>query len=165
MRPVWIFPGVLLFILGCTTPPAAPTLGANPSTRTGVAVFKRSGQQLVVEAVLNHKVRADFLVDTGADLTIIPTAVAKDLGIQLHSKLPTVRLYTISQSVAVPLVVLDSIDIAGMKADDVTVAVHDSPIFDGYLSGPPGLLGRDFLNRFRVQIDLNEGFLRLEPKP
>ncbi len=119
---------------------------------------------MVVEATLNRTVKAYFLVDTGADLTIIPLAAAKNLGITLHAKLPTVRLQTLADSVRIPLVVVDSLEVGGMEVNDVTVAVYDSPIFDPYLSGPPGLLGRDFLGNFRVQIDLNEGFMRLEKK-
>ena len=119
---------------------------------------------MVVEGIVNRKVRANFLVDTGADLTIISSATAKELGITLHSKLPTVRLQTLADSIYVPLVVLDSLEVGGMEVNDVTVAVHDSPIFDPYLPDPPGLLGRNFLNHFRMQIDLKEGFLQLAKK-
>jgi hypothetical protein len=38
------------------------------------------------------------------------------------------------------------------------------PLFDLYLPGPPGLLGRDFLSNFRIQVDLHQGFLLLEEK-
>jgi predicted aspartyl protease len=119
---------------------------------------------MVVEATLNRTVRANFLVDTGADLTIIPLAAARELGINLHAKLPTVRLQTVADAIYVPLVVLDSVEVGGMEVKDITVAVHDLPIFDPYLPGPSGLLGRNFLGNFRVQIDLNDGFLRLEKK-
>ena len=152
------------FVVGCVTSPVSPAASTAAATQKGSAAFKRSGQQMVIEGIVNRKVRANFLVDTGADLTIISLTTAKELGITLHSKLPTVRLQTLADSIYVPLVVLDSLDVGGMEVNDVTVAVYDSPIFDPYLPGPPGLLGRDFLNHFRVQIDLNEGFLRLEKK-
>ena len=155
---------LLGFIVGCVPAQVSPTLSSTANTQKGSAPFKRSGQQMVVEATLNRTVRANFLVDTGADLTIIPLATARELGITLHSKLPTIRLQTLADSIRVPLVVLDSLEVAGMEVNDVTVAVHDSSIFDPYLPGPPGLLGRDFLNHFRVQIDLNEGVLLLNTR-
>jgi hypothetical protein len=51
-----------------------------------------------------------------------------------------------------------------LEVKDLTVGVYDLPIFDLYLPGPPGLLGRDFLQNFRVQVDLGEGFLLLEER-
>ena len=117
---------------------------------------------MVVEAILNRRVTANFLVDTGADLTMISSATARELGIALHAKLPTVPVQTVATIIHVPLVVLDSVEIGGMEVRDLTVAVHDIPVFDPYLPGPPGLLGRNFLSHFRVQIDLKEGFLLLD---
>lgn len=166
MRAFILFSVYSLFGIaaGCVPARIDPAPAKPTSTVTGLAQFRRSGQQMVVEATLNRTVKAYFLVDTGADLTIIPLATAKDLGITLHAKLPTVRLQTLADSVRVPLVVVDSLEVGGMEVNDVTVAVHDSPIFDPYLPAPPGLIGRDFLSHFRVQIDLNEGYLRLEEK-
>jgi clan AA aspartic protease (TIGR02281 family) len=119
---------------------------------------------MVVEAIVDRKVKVNFLVDTGASLTMIPTAAATELGISLHARLPTIPVQTVSKVIHVPLVVLDSVEVGGMEVKDLTVAVYDLPIFDQYLPGPPGLLGRDFLGNFRVQVDLGEGFLLLEDR-
>jgi clan AA aspartic protease (TIGR02281 family) len=149
-------------IAGCVTAQQSPTPQKPARADAGSIPFKRSGQQMVVEATLNRTVKANFLVDTGAGLTMIPSATAKELGIVLHAKLPTVPIQTVANVIHVPLVVLDSVEIGGMEVRDVTVAVHDIPIFDPHLPGSPGLLGRNFLGHFRVEIDLKEGFLRLE---
>ena len=166
MRVRLLLPTLVLFgtIAACVPAPVTPALSHPVRAEKGSAPFRRSGQVMVVEATLNRRVKANLLVDTGSDLTIIPSAAAKELEIILHTKLPTIRLQTMADSVRVPLVVLDSLEVGGMEVTNVTVAVHDSPIFDPRLPGPPGLLGRDFLSHFRVQIDLTEGFLRLEKR-
>jgi len=152
------------FIGGCLPAPVSPTPSNVAHTKKGSAAFRRSGEQMVVEVTLNRTVRTHFLVDTGAGLTMIPSAAARELGITLHAKLPTVPVQTVANVIHVPLVVLDSVEVGGMEVKDLTVAVHDVPIFDPYLPGPLGLLGRNFLGNFRVEIDLNEGFLRLEKR-
>ena len=96
---------------------------------------------------------------------MIPSAAANELGINLNARLPTVPVQTVSSVIHVPLVVVDSVEVGGMEVKNLTVAVYDVPIFDRYLPGPPGLLGRDFLGNFRVQVDLHQGFLLLEEKP
>lgn len=149
-------------IAGCT-PSQLPSTQSRPLRAVkGSVPFKPSGQQMVVEAIVDRRVKVDFLVDTGASLTIIPSAAAAELGISLHTKLPTIPVQTVSKVIHVPLVVLDSVELGGMEVKDLTVAVYDLPIFDHYLPGPPGLLGRDFLGNFRVQVDLGEGFMLLE---
>ena len=151
-------------IAGCVPAQVNSTQQKPAGTDAGSIPFKRSGQQMVVEATLNRTVKANFLVDTGAGLTMISSATAKELGIVLHAKLPTVPIQTVANVIHVPLVVLDSVEIGGMEVKDVTAAVHDIPIFDPYLPGSPGLLGQNFLGHFRVEIDLKEGFLRLEKR-
>ena len=143
-------------------PDRAPTIAIRADK--GSVPFKLSSEQMVVEATLNQRLKVDFLVDTGADLTMIDSSSAKELGILLHSKLPTISLQTVSDVIHVPLVVLDSIEVGGMEVKDVTAAVYDVKGFDPFLPGPRGLLGRNFLRYFHVQIDLKEGFLRLDKR-
>lgn len=115
--------------------------------------------QMTVRATLNERVSANFRVDTGASLTMIPGAAAKELGIDLEKRLPTIPIQTVSGMIRVPVVVLDSVEVEGMRVKDLTVAVHDLPQPDR-----PGLLGVDFLNHFRIEIDVKEGVLVLEKK-
>ena len=151
-------------IFGCTSAQIATTQLNPPQPVKGSAQFKQSGQQMVVEAVVDKRVKVNFLVDTGASLTMIPSAAATELGINLTARHPTVPVQTVSSVINVPLVVIDSLEVGGMEVRNLTVAVYDVPIFDLYLPGPPGLLGRDFLGNFRVQVDLHQGYLLLEEK-
>jgi clan AA aspartic protease (TIGR02281 family) len=154
----------LASIAGCTSSQLAPPQVKPSHPVKGSVQFRPSGQQMVVEAVVDQRVKVNFLVDTGASLTMIPSAAAIELGINLNARLPTVPVQTVSNVIHVPLVVLGSVEVGGMEVKNLTVAVYDIPIFDLYLPGPPGLLGRDFLGNFRVQVDLNQGILLLEEK-
>jgi len=158
--------GLLLFgiVTGCVPAQSDYAPSKSISAEKGSIPFKLSKEQMVVEATVNQRVKVDFLVDTGADLTMITTSSAKELGIILHSKLPTISLQTVSDVIHVPLVVLDSVEVGGMEVKDVTAAVYDAKGFDPFLPGPRGLLGRNFLRHFHVQIDLKEGFLRLDKR-
>ena len=151
-------------IAACASSQLAPTQSKPSRSVKGSVQFRPSGQQMVVEAIVDRRVKVNFLVDTGASLTMIPSAAATELGINLNARLPTVPVQTVSNVIHVPLIVLDSVEVGGMEVKNLTVAVYDVPIFDPYLPGPPGLLGRDFLGNFRVQVDLNQGFLLLEEK-
>jgi hypothetical protein len=151
-------------IVGCTASQLPSTQSKPASIIKGSVPFKSSVQQMVVEAIVDRRVKVNFLVDTGASLTMIPSAAAAELGIHLDTRLPTVPVQTVSKVVYVPLAVLDTVAVGGLEVKDLTVGVYDLPIFDLYLPGPPGLLGRDFLQNFRVQVDLGEGFLLLEER-
>lgn len=146
-------------INGCAPSLESPTL-VNPSSLERSQVpFQQMGQMMVVKGILNERVSADFMVDTGAGLTMISRRSAKELGVDLNRRLPTIPLQTMAGTIHVPLVVLDSIEVGGMQVKNITVTVHDSPFL-----GSPGLLGIDFLKHFRVEVDFKEGFLLLEKR-
>jgi predicted aspartyl protease len=56
-------------------------------------------------------------------------------------------------------VTLDSLEIGGLRADNIVALIIDLP-------GTPsiGLLGNNFLNLFNVEIDNENGILRLSPR-
>jgi len=143
-------------ITGCTAGIESPTPSL-PATRKVSVPFQ--GPQMTIRATLNERVSANFRVDTGASLTMIPRATAKELGIDLEKRLPRIPLQTVSGIIYVPVVVLDSLEVGGMRVKDLTVAVHDLPD-----PNRPALLGLDFLNHFRVEVDMKEGVLVLEKK-
>lgn len=108
---------------------------------------------------MNGKVSAYFLVDTGATLTMISRATAKELGIDLEKRIPTIPMQTVAGIANVPVIILDSISVGGMEVKNLTVAVYDPP--DPYNTG---LLGLNFLSNFRIEVDMKEGVLVLEKR-
>lgn len=133
---------------------AAPSL---PATNKVSVPFQ--GPQMTVRGTLNGRVSTHFKVDTASSITMISRTAAKELGIDLEKRLPMIPIQTVGEQIRVPVVVLDSVEVGGMRVKDLTVAVHDLPQPDR-----PGLLGLDFLNHFRVEIDMKEAVLVLERK-
>lgn len=156
-----LYPLPLIFLLGalitgCTAGLEGPTPRAPAALKASIPF---QAPQMTVQATLNEKVSANVRVDTAASITMIPRATAKELGIDLEKRLPTIPIQTVSGMIRVPVVVLDSVEVGGMRVKDLTVAVYDLPHPDR-----PGLLGLDFLNHFRMEVDMKEGVLVLEKK-
>jgi clan AA aspartic protease (TIGR02281 family) len=122
--------------------------------------FEKKGQVVIVEATLNKRASAKFVVDTGASYTMISSAIAKELAIDTEQNRRTAPFQTANGVIQAPLVNLDSITVAGMEIRNLTAAVHD------VLADPKvaGLLGLNFLSNFRMDIDTQRGVLHLEKK-
>jgi clan AA aspartic protease (TIGR02281 family) len=154
----------LMLIGSRITRPSQEKVGASSRSSdlsNKVAVpLRRKGQILTVQAKVNGKASGDFILDTGATYTMISTPMAKKLGIDLEQQLPTIPIQTAGGIINVPLVVLGSIDVGEVQVTDLTAAVHD--IFPD--PSITGVLGLNFLNHFRMDIDTNMGVLLLETK-
>ena len=113
-----------------------------------------------MEAKINSTTKANFILDTGASYTVISEHIAKELKIDLGKKHPKIRLQTANGIIDVPLVTLDSIEISGLRVDDLAAAVHDF----SKDTNIAGLLGLNFLGNFRMDLDIEKGVLILEKK-
>jgi len=128
-------------------------------TKASVPIEKH-GQVVVVEATLNNKTSAKFVVDTGASYTMISAATAKELAIDTNQSQRTMPFQTANGVIQAPLTSLESITVGGMEIKNVTAAIHDV-IPDDKVAG---LLGLNFLSNFRMDIDTQKGLLHLEKK-
>ena len=140
----------------------APSKLSNNPAFTGRASIplKKKGLTAVVEVKINSTTKANFILDTGASYTVISEHVAKELKIDLEKKHPKIRLQTANGIIEVPLVTLDSIEISGLRVDDLAAAVHNFST-DTNIAG---LLGLNFLGKFRMDLDTEKGILILEKK-
>lgn len=128
-------------------------------TKASIPIFKH-GEVVVVEAKVNQKASARFVVDTGASYTMISGAIAKELEIEIDQNQPTMPFHTANGVIRAPLITLESIEIGGMEVKNLTAAIHDA-LPDPNISG---LLGLNFLSKFRMDIDTEESILYLEKK-
>lgn len=116
------------------------------------------GHIAIVQALLNNSAYVNLIVDTGSSVTVISPAVAQELGIDLEGDHPTASFQTANGIISVPIVTLDSVEVKGMEVRGLTASVHDvSPEVSG-------LLGLNFLQHFRMDIDHQNALLHLEKK-
>lgn len=122
--------------------------------------LERQGNALYADVRLNRKVKAKFLVDTGASSMQISSAMASRLGIDLRRAEPTqvglaggflVRAYRVQ---------LSEVRLGSVKVRNVDAIV----IPDDSMSLKDGLIGMTFLNHFDFQINPQKPELILQQK-
>jgi clan AA aspartic protease (TIGR02281 family) len=131
-----------------------------PPPRKASIPMERHGEVVVIQAILNNKRSAKFVVDTGASYTLISNSLARDLAIDVGPTPKTLSFQTANGLIQAPVTSLDSIAVGGMEIRNLTTAVHDA-VPDPQVAG---LLGLNFLSNFRMDIDTQKGLLHLEKK-
>lgn len=123
--------------------------------------FAQASEHILVNALLNKKVRASLLLDTGSTTMLLSNRIAKEL--DLSSDVAIEAQLADGRKVNARYVVLDSVNVEGAEAADVgAVILPESSEPDVH----DGLLGMSFLNRFNFQIDtLNKKLILQKRKP
>jgi len=138
---------------------AEPERKAIPTNKASVPM-ERHGAVAMVQATLNNRRSAKFVVDTGASYTLISNAVATDLGINLGANPKTMPFQTANGMINAPIANMESISIGGLEIRNIPIAIHDA-VPDPQVAG---LLGLNFLSNFKMDIDTQKGMLHLEKK-
>lgn len=113
---------------------------------------------IVVAVLLNNRVNARLMVDTGASSVVISRAMALRLGLDL-GKAPLIEATLADgKKVKARAVYLESVAVDKAQVKNVACVVLD----DAPLPGMDGLLGMTFLEHFSVFIDSQSGKLILE---
>ena len=121
--------------------------------------FRPGDNVIATRAVLNRSLEMDFIVDTGASMVTIPASVMENLGISIDDDQPLRKVVTAGGEVFAPEIILASIELKGWTVPDVKALVIDIP-----QRPDVGLLGLNFLDRFRMDLDSEAGLLRLTPR-
>jgi clan AA aspartic protease (TIGR02281 family) len=124
-----------------------------------VIQFTPGTRQIPVTAAINQGTSQEFIVDTGASMVTIPFSTARILGIVISVRNPRRKVFTAAGELYAPEVVLDSITLEGFETYNVKALVMDIPNQPGL-----GLLGLNYLSRFRMDLNTDEGLLMLAPK-
>ncbi|MFH1771910.1 MAG: retropepsin-like aspartic protease [Candidatus Omnitrophota bacterium] len=121
--------------------------------------YSNTSGGIVVNALLDRSVRANFLVDTGATHTTISSDIARRLG-RSPEKDTAYFFATVAdgrKAKAYPLI-LESLRVGGVEMQNVEAAV-----LEGQESlGVDGLLGMNFLGNFVMEIDSKSNKLILK---
>jgi len=153
-----------------STAPAgeSPTPGPRPGTESIPLTaprqlfkipFARAGNHMIVQGIVNRERTTQFILDTGASLTTISPALARQLGIDPNKGL-LIPVRTASDVIVVSVVEIDSLSVGGAEVRNVDVTIQEIAGLEGR-----GLLGASFLSEFRVDINYGENQLILEHQP
>jgi predicted aspartyl protease len=144
---------ILLIVLAVALPCAvrAAAEECRPVRRAETAVALAGTAPLVTMTV--NRGGALFLLDTGAERTILTAEAAKRLKVEAHGEYPR-RMRSLGGNVSSGDAHLRNVQFAGMTLDDfrILVAAISFPRMSG--SAIDGLLGADFLSSFDLDLDL-----------
>lgn len=137
-----------------------------PSSRVTTVAVQTVDNKILVPVVLNEGQAATFLLDTGANITVITPNLARRLGVELASGEPKTRARVASgQEVEVSVVRVRSLGVGSARVENLGVVVYDLPaLAPGALPSVivDGLLGTDFVGRFTMTVDPRAGKLTLQ---
>jgi hypothetical protein len=146
---------------GSGAPPRSATDAAglaSGSVKGGATIRYAPGQRIIVNATVNGSTAAQLLLDTGADRTMINPRVLAAAGVSLARPVGSATVTGVGGAQEMQFVTINSLDVAGATVGRLTVAAH------GVDGAGDGLLGRDFLDQFSVNIDAAKGVVTLTPK-
>ena len=107
------------------------------------------GGRLFVDAKINDRIPIRYIVDTGANMTIIPASLASLLGFDRNSLSIDVR--GVGGVIEGRLIEVDSLKVGAAEARNFDMIVIEDSL------GGTALLGADFLSRFRMEINYSRG--------
>jgi predicted aspartyl protease len=148
--------------LGMRNSPAsadAPSVAEKSEAAGSTTIRYTPGQRIVVDAKINGGTPTRLLLDTGADTTLISPLVLSAAGASMIRGGTSARIAGVTGTSDVQRVPVDSIEIGEARVSQLNVVAHDMG-----QPGIDGLLGRDFLDRFKVTIDSSTGIVTIAPK-
>lgn len=134
-----------------------------PPSNDIVLATTRMGKHHLVEAVLiganERKMNVRLLVDTGADIVVLPRSIMEILDLD-RDDFVTRKLQTANGKTDAVVGTLSAVSLGHETIEDVDVAfIEDKKI------GANGLLGMSVLSRYQVTLDDNANRLTLKPEP
>jgi len=123
--------------------------------------FVQQPSSIFVSAVIDNKVQANLLLDTGASITMLSRKVGEQLGVDFKDLRDIFQVELADgRRILAKYYVVNSIRVQDVEARGIPVSILMQDIVGQ--SSQDGLLGMSFLSRFRVKIDYTNKTLQLE---
>jgi hypothetical protein len=142
--------------------PAADATPAGGATAkpAGTSVIKYTpGQRILVDVKINGSYTTRLLLDTGADRTMISPRTLQAAGVAITRPIATGQITGATGTDKIDYVVVDSLEVGDVRVGRMPVGSYELAGDSG-----EGLLGRDFLDQFKVTMDAAAGEVHLAPK-
>jgi hypothetical protein len=154
--------------VGCTEgmrPSSVSVTDSAADSTAGELPFRWAGPvgtAVVVPVRINGRDTVDLILDTGATMTCIDTALATELALPEQRAMVGAAV-GIGGAGRVRLHFVDSLQIGPAVARDLTVCAMDLQALRAVGGNARGLLGLNVLRSFRVTLDFERKVLRLAP--
>jgi predicted aspartyl protease len=112
-----------------------------------------------ISAMINGAGPYEFMVDTGAQITVIDPDLAQQLNLGAAGSL---NIMTVASNVEVPLVSTPVVNVGAVSVRGLRMAVEDLGPVQADSPGLRGILGNNFLTRFDLLIDNGHRMLCLD---
>lgn len=146
---------ILAFPLLVSAAPPSALPAPAPDQTHDLRMARDANERMTVAVRVRDSGPYRFLVDTGAERTVISRELAERLGLPAGSR-------TRIQSVAGPSMV-STVDIAALDIATRRLSVAGAPTLESAHIGADGLLGVDSLAASRVMIDFKRGVMGVTP--
>jgi clan AA aspartic protease (TIGR02281 family) len=121
--------------------------------------LERVGDSFMVNVTINHKKQAKLIVDSGAEVCVISTGLARGLGLNLDNATQVSFQSATGYGTAMQTN-LDTVALSHARQDNIPVDVCDLPD----TQSADGLLGMSFLKRYKFSLDAEHALLQLQTK-
>lgn len=131
-----------------------------PANPTGLRYHPLKGSQIALSVSINHSGPYEFMVDTGAQITVIDPQLAADLKLGSQG---TIGLVAVLNKGRADLVKAELVEAGAVAVHDLTMAVAGLKQIQAVNPRVRGILGENFLGRFDLLIDYGHKVICLDP--